>query len=60
MHASRMQDWGIDRHPAISTSPCVRNGRMLARDRGPSADAHALPARAAPLRVASAETRCRA
>ena len=27
MHASRMHDGGIDRYPAISTSPCVRNGR---------------------------------
>ena len=32
----------------------------VARDRGPSADSHAVPARAAPLRAAPAETRCRA
>ena len=31
-----------------------------ARDRGPSADSHAEPARAAPLRAVPAETRCRA
>ena len=27
MHITRMHDGGIDRYPAISTSPCVRNGR---------------------------------
>ena len=32
----------------------------VARGRGPSADSHAVPARAAPLRAAPAETRCRA
>jgi hypothetical protein len=28
MNVTRMHDGGIDRYPAISTSPCVRNGRM--------------------------------
>ena len=42
------------RRHASETVECV------ARDRGPSADSHALPARAAPLRAAPAETRCRA
>eukprot|EP00966_Prymnesium_polylepis_P301227 6960291-Prymnesium_polylepis.1 len=41
---------------------CHRSETALgaAQDRGPSADSHAVPARAAPLRVAPAATRCRA
>ena len=42
------------RRHASETVECV------ARGRGPSADSHAVPARAAPLRAAPAETRCRA
>ena len=57
MHVSRMHDGGIDRYPAISTSACVRNGRLRRPRPRPE---RLLACRAGESGAAPAEARCRA